>query len=255
MPNPSKRPVKRAEAGPRRMATSAPVEHDEGDEDEAPTPPRRSRSVSSDQGEAVIHSGWTEGQRQMDSTSSFAQVLKLDEKALVIKFLQDAPYASFRRHWIERTNVDGTRSRLPFTCPLTFDRECPLCEVGDRPQAVSAFNVALCGDDGQVLLKSWDVGARLFNVLKAYNNDPKIAPLTRGFFVVSKTGGSGRRGGGTVQYNVIPVKATALEEDYDVPVPSEDELSRLQMYTTDIIEIPNMKTLREIAAEIADDYE
>lgn len=241
--SPTKRPAKRAVPSGGEMY-SAPQEEDE---DEAPARPKM-RTPSN--GEAAIRGGWTDAQKQMDSTSTFAQTLKLEEKSTFIKFLDDLPYANFRRHWIERSTKEG-KSLRAYTCLATIDKECPLCEVGDRPSAVAAFNVALIGDDGQILLKSWDCGPRLFNVLKGYANDPKISPLTKGFFMVSKTG---KRG--TVQHNVSPLRATSLAEDYDIQPPTDEELDALRKvkYTPEIIEIPSMKTLREVAAELDDEY-
>ena len=133
-----------------------------------------------------IKGGWTEGDKQMASTSSYAQTLKLEEKAQVIKFLDDTPYANFRRHWIERTTKDSGKTIRAYGCPKTVGKECPLCDAGDRPQAVAAFNIVIVGDDDNLVLKSWDVGPRLFQVLKGYANDPKIGPLTKGFFIASQ---------------------------------------------------------------------
>ena len=115
---------------------------------------------------------------------------------------------------------------------------------------MAAFNVALIGEDGQVLLKTWDVGPRLFNVLKGYNNDPKIGPLTKGYFMVSKTG---KRG--TVQHNVSSVSRTALYEDYDIEPPDQSEIDALVRYTPEVITIPKLKEMRELADELADEYE
>ena len=122
--------------------------------------------------------------------------------------------------------------------------------MGDRAQSVSAFNVALIGDDGQLLLKSFDVGPRLKAMLKGYANDPKIGPLTKGFFMGSKSGSRG-----SSQQNVNPVSRTTLIEDYDMDVPSKEEFDKLRPYTPAIIQIPTTKDLRELAEEIADDYE
>jgi len=193
--------------------------------------------------------GWTGGQQVMESTSDYAQAFRPDETSQVIKFLEDSPYASFRRHWIEGTNDSGQRTVRAYTCPLSFNEACPLCEAGDRPQAVSCFNVALVSEDGQVILKSWEVGARLFNVLKGYANDPKISPLSRHFFLVSKTGKKSN-----TQYNVSPVRKTSLSEDYDVTPPEDDDLARLTLYTEDIVKVEPIRRLRELAQElVADD--
>jgi hypothetical protein len=236
---PEKRTVRRMPAPPRND-----VEDEETNGDEAPKP---RRNVRSDDSEA-LRGGWSAADDTMASTSSFAQALKPEEKSKVIKFLDNEPYVNYRRHWIERTGPQGKSTRS-YTCLKSFDRDCPLCEAGDRPQAVSAFNVAEVGDDGVVSLKSWDVGPKIYNILKSYANDPKIAPLTRGFFLVSRSGKKG-----TVNHQVTPVKANSLEEDYDIPAPDQAALDRLEKYTKDIVEVPTRKTLDEIALEIADEY-
>lgn len=217
----------------------APTQHDDADD--------ASESVSA----PLIRGGWTEATKQAESASEYAQALRLDANLQIIKFLEDAPYASFKRHWIDRNGPTGPTKRA-YVCFKTVDRPCPLCNVGDKPQAVSAFNVALIGDDGQVLLKSWDLGVKLLNVIKGFNSDPKIGPLSKGFFAVSKTGaGSGAMRGGTTQTNVIPVKASALLEDYGVNVPSEDDLEALDLYNSSIIRLPKASEMEEIAEELA----
>lgn len=246
MPAPSKRPV-------RRMGTAAPVDEDEApaeDGEEARPTKRVSRPTSQPEGtENMLHRGWSAGQKEFDSTSNYAQALKLDEKGVVIKFLEDDPYASFRRHWIERTGPNGRVTRA-YLCLKSIGEDCPLCEAGDKPQAVSAFNVAILGDDGQVTPKSWDVGVRLFKVLEGYAHNQKIAPLTKGYFLVNKTGQKQN-----VQYNVIPVSARTLTEEHEIDPPSQAALDKVERYTADIIERPKRKDLDEIAAEIQDDYD
>jgi hypothetical protein len=244
MPTPTKRPARRVAARPRQDIED---ESSNGD-DEAP--PRPSKRPTGTPKKSPIKRGWGEGQKQMDSTSSFAQTFKPDERSVIIKFLEDVPYANFRRHWIETTNQEGQKTNRPWTCPMSFGKACPLCDIGHKPQATSSFNIAICDENGSVDRKSWDVGARLFNVLKAYAADPKIAPLTKGFFLVSRTGKKG-----STQYNISPVKASSLEEDYDIPVPAKADLDALDLYTEEIVEIPLMSKLQELAAELDDDYE
>ena len=233
------------------VVKAAAEAEDDDDEDEDEAPARSKAVTTSDGDETEIKGGWTEGDKQMASTSSYAQTLKLEEKAQVIKFLDDTPYANFRRHWVERTNKEGKSIRA-YGCPKTVGKECPLCDAGDRPQAVAAFNIAIVGDDDNLILKSWDVGPRLFAVLKGYANDPKIGPLTKGFFIASRTG---KRG--TTQHNVAPVSRTALEEDYDITPPTKESLDKLakDKYTPKIVEIAKVKDLRELAEEMADEYE
>jgi len=219
---------------------------------------RATNTAAEGNGEAkpALRGGWTEAQKQMDSTSDYAQTFKPDENTQFVKFLDDLPYVNFKRHWIERASTTpGKRNVRAYTCLKSFDgKDCPLCKIGEKPQAVAAFNIAIIGDDGQLLLKSWDAQPRIYNVLKAYSNDAKIAPLTKGFFMVSKSGAGGR--GGTVQYNISPIRASSLEEDYDVTVPDQAEFDAIERYTPEIISVPTVKELRDLAAELADeDYD
>ena len=229
-------------------------------EQHRPTRPTRNTEPDPDEVEEVegdfsaasIRGGWTEAQKQADATSDYAQNFKPEEKVQVIKFLDDAPYAVFRRHWIDRSGPNGPYKRA-YTCPQTVGRKCPLCEAGDKSTSVNAFNVALLGDDGQVLLKSWDVGVKLLNVLKGYNADAKFGPLTKGYYGVSKTaGGSGSRKGGTTQTNVIPIGARSLEEDYEIVAPTSQMLNALKKYDSDIVTIPKLSDLAEVAAEMVE---
>ena len=52
-----------------------------------------------------------------------------------------------------------------------------------------------------------------------------------------------------------PVKATSLEEDYDMPVPTEAELNALELYTEDIVQITPDEGAAGVGQELVDDYE
>lgn len=245
---PPRRARRVAEDDPEPEPDEAPEpEEDPADDDEAETDePRKAAKATI----PPIRGGWTEGQKTMDAASDFAQVFQPEQHVQVIAFLEDQPYANYRRHWVDRIGPKGAYKR-PYVCLETVNKACPLCDIGDKPQAVSAFNVAILGDDGQSLLKTWDVGAKLFNVLKGYATDPKVGPLTKGYFAVSKTGKSGR--GGSISYNVIPVRARDLTEDYDIPAPDEAEIKAMDVYDTSILQIPKRSELEEIAEEMADE--
>jgi hypothetical protein len=237
-----KRPA--APPTPSKRVAKAPTNGHDDEEDEREETGASAPTMSA---ASKLRGGWTEGQRQNESTSSYAKSFRPEERMAAIKFLQDAPYVSYRRHWIDSVNDQGQKTTRAYVCPQSFDDPCPLCEVGDKAQAVNSFNIALIGDDGQVLLRSWDVGVRVFNVLKGYSNDPKIAPLSKLFYLVSKTGQKT-----STQYNVVPVRAASLEEDYDIPVPSQDEFDRLEPYKPDIIQVEPVRKLRELAAELTE---
>lgn len=233
----TRRPARPAdEDAPQERIRPSRPEDTEEDDDAMPVPSFRG--------------GWTAGKQQAEATSDYAQAFKPESSTQIIKFLEDAPYVNYRRHWVERTGATG-KTKRPYVCPQTVGKRCPLCDIGEKPQAVSSFNVALIGDDGVPVLKTWDVGVKLFNVLAGYHDDPKVGPLTRGYFAVSQTAAKGKNG--TAQTNVNPVKPSALQEDWSVVPPSDNELKAIGLYDADVVRLPKKGDLEEIAAELAND--
>jgi len=236
----------------------------EDDEDERPVPPRRPAAATNgddvdddEEADGKVESGIRRGNsaaRQIiDSTSSFAQAFKLTEQIQVIKFLEDDAYANYLRHWVERMTPTGRQNRS-YTCLRNFKKggvplDCPLCDAGDKAQAVVAFNIALIGDDGVATLKTFDLGPKLFGIVENYTRDPKVAPLTKGYFLASRSGKKG-----TVNYQLVPIKAHSLSDDYNIDPPTPEELKALGLYDAGIITMPKRSELVEIAAEMADDY-
>lgn len=199
------------------------------DEDEAPLATARS-----------IKRGWGAAEQVKNADSPFAQRLKITEEPLIIKFLEDEPFASYRQHWVER---QGQKS---FTCIADIDdRGCPLCEIGNRASTRFAFNVALVTDSGAEI-KSYEVGPRVIDQLKNFHTDPRQGPLSKNYWAVSRTGK-----GTTSATNHQMVKERDLEDEWNVAALSESSLSRLKRdaYSPDIITIPKRKDLVAVAAE------
>ena len=221
---------------PTTAAPAKRVEDDEDDERGALTP-------------ADLRSGWTAAQETIDSTSTWAVTFKPATQTQVIKFLQQMPFASFRRHWIQR--LAGRRA---YTCLQSFNRDCPLCDVGDRASAVSSFNIAVCGDDGEATLRAWDCGVRITQTLKTFANDQKVGPLDKRslYFAVSKTESSNRQQANTL---VTPARERDLLEDYGIPPLSDDDIERLleKAYTNEVVQMNTVKELQAIADELMND--
>ena len=51
-------------------------------------------------------------------------------------------------------------------------------------------------------------------------------------------------------YNISPVRASSLEEDYDIPIPDASEFERIELYKPDIIKVEPISKLRELAQEL-----
>lgn len=252
--------VEEAPSRSRRRSREEPAdevedEYEEDEQDDEPAPTKSKGKKSSGSQTPTIRDGWGGAQQTYDETSDYAQAFKLETDTKVLCFLSNRPYAGYSRHWVERVSVDdkGNRkkSNRPYICLDSVGMgECPVCDAGDKPQAVSSFNVAEINDDGTPFLKSWDVGIKLFNILKAYNNDRKVGPLDKEglFFLVSRSGT-----GGSTNYQINPVSEDGLERA-DTLAPEDSDLAELEdkLYDKSILQIPSRKEMREIAAELSD---
>ena len=189
----------------------------------------------------VIKRGWGNVEQTKQADSPYAQRLKIDDKPVIIKFLEDEPYTTYRQHWIER---QGQKS---FTCIADMHpKGCPLCDAGHRPSARFAFNVALLSEDGDTTIKSYEVGPRVIDSLKNFHQDPRQGPLPKHYWAISRSGK-----GPTSQTNHQMVRDRDLEEEWNITPLTEDGLEQIkkQAYDASIVPIPNRETLVGIAAE------
>lgn len=196
------------------------------------------------QARRVIKRGWGNVDQTKQADSPYAQRLKVDDKPVVVKFLEDEPYTSYRQHWVER---QGQKS---FTCIADMHPQgCPLCDAGHRPSARFAFNVALLSEDGELLVRSYEVGPRVIDSLKNFHQDPRQGPLSKHFWAISRSGK-----GPTSQTNHQMVRDRDLEEEWNIVPPTESEIESLkgQAYDASIVPIPSRSTLQGVAAEDMD---
>lgn len=219
--------------------------------------PARSRRSGSEEPAAkretdpdLVGSGWG-GAAKVRSSGKFAERFAITEEQVVIHFLDNEPFATFKQHWINERK--GQKS---FTCIAKTGKnaqDCPLCDAGDKPSTQIGFNVVDFTSPGDPVLKAWWVGSRVSDQLKNFAEQEKTKPLNRDdvYFVVNRTG-SQSAGYST---NINPVKERDLDEDWDVESLSDDELGEFEAkrYTRDIVEQPTVRELKEIARSLSDD--
>jgi hypothetical protein len=210
-------------------------------EEEEPAP-RRRRAAEEERPAAVAGSGWDAFDKQRSESGDFAEEFKPDEEEVLIKFLDDAPIAVYRQHWIERT---GKKS---FTC---LGDRCPLCEdLGDKPRGLAAFNVIDLSDPESPVVKVWVVGTIVAETLKNYAKKEKTSPLNRDdlYFSVSRSGK-----GAKSSTSVNPIKERDLAEDWDCEPLDEETLDALEgraYEQDDVVQFHSRQQLQEIADEV-----
>jgi hypothetical protein len=209
---------------PRRRGRSRSEDEDfDTPDDEAEKPRRRASRVGEKparkSGRAAA-SGWgaaDEVKEAIPSSGNFADDLKLPEKgSVVIKFLEPEPFDSYAEHWVPQ------KGKQSYTCA---GEDCPLCEVGHRPNAKICFNVISLADPDKPELKRWRVGVQIGETLKEFADDKRTKPISRDdlYFEVKRS----KTANDKTVTTVTPVKARDLDEDFDIEPLSEEEIDEV----------------------------
>jgi|TARA_Y100000310_G_scaffold61831_1_gene57071 hypothetical protein len=211
-----------------------PIDYDEAPEGatmtEAPPTARK-----------IIRSGWGAVDSIKQEDSNYAVRLKTGPDPIIIKFLEDAPYASWRQHWVTRP---GQKS---FVCRDGMDSKgCPLCDSGNRPRPLFAFNVILLERGEEPAMRSYEAGTRVIATLRNFNDDERQGPLSKHYWAVSRSGT-----GPQTQYNHLLIKERDLKEEWSVSPLSDESLEALasKVYDSDIIRVNTFDELSAIATE------
>ena len=203
--------------------------------------PARTRTSHS-----AVASGWGSVEKFAAKDTKFTKDFNPGEEKVVMKFLEEEPFAIIRQHWI--TKAPKQKSWL---C-IAEDEDCPLCDQGDNPSTLVKFNVVDFSDADNPVLRTWSVYKKVSDVIKNFADDKKTTPLNRDdlYFAVARTGKKG-----SWSTNLEPIKERDLEDDWDVVPLDADETAEFvkKALSVDDIEYPELSELRDIARLMADD--
>lgn len=152
----------------------------------------------------TVQAGWDAADKMLKPKSSgdYPNDFKFSESSQLVRFLDNAPFASYRSHWIER---EGKKS---FVC---LEDDCPLCHIaGDTPRGKFAFNVLLLSGE-QPTVQILTAPPTLARQLKAANDDPRRGPLSKHYWSISRQGS-----GPQTTYTLDRVRADDLVEEWDL---------------------------------------
>jgi hypothetical protein len=188
---------------------------------------------------SAIQSGWEAAMKSTTQTSGgYVNDFRFSEDAQLIKFLDSDPIAVYSQHWIERP---GKRS---WVCLGSSD--CPLCSVGDKPGRKVSFSVVNLSATAGAVVEILTVSPKTMQVLNRYHQDRSTGPLDRLFYSMSKTGS-----GPKTVFNILPVKARDLEEDWGLdPADTEAVIGGFEPLDSKVISFNSKEKLEEIAREI-----
>lgn len=203
-----------------------------------------SSRVRDDDEEDGVAVGWGGAAKMRAEHSEFANRLNMVEETIVGKFGDDGPYSVVAMHWIQ-----GKEGRRSYMC---LGKNCPLCDIGDKPRVSNRFNFIRYTDSDPVVT-SWDVGVRVMAKLEAAHKHPKYGPLSKVPYTIKRTGLKAK----DTTYEISPVKRVSdIEEDFpDVVVPTAAQLAKLKLYTKEdtLRDRSSVADLQTVAAEMTGD--
>jgi hypothetical protein len=185
-----------------------------------------------------LQAGWDAANKTVLSSKTYTNDFKFTPEPKLIKFLDNAPFASYAQHWIER---EGKRS---FPCRLELDGSCPLCDIGDVPTGRAIFTVVDLSEEPTVYMLP--ATSKLFNQLRDLNSDKITGPLDKHYWRVSVS-----KVKKSTSYNFQLVKQRDLQEDYDMDIAEiEAVVATFEPLTDKVIYFPPRAELQEVADEV-----
>lgn len=204
---------------------------------------------SSGESATGISAGWSVDKRPRvvkgDKPTRFT--VPDDGAEVIIKFLEDRPFAPIFQHWV--MTKEGRRA---YTC---LGDECPLCARGDRAKSSDWFNVVVMPNDEikvtEPTLMLWYATADPSAAIKERADNRRTSPINKEglYFAISKRPGKN----GFNSYTVDAVKEDELDEWGITPL-TEAELEKFaeNAYTAALVRQSTKSELLEIANKLED---
>lgn len=190
-----------------------------------------------------IKPGWSRQQRprSQNATQIPRFTVPDDGEEVLIKFLEEMPFAPIFQHWIMTDN-----GRRAYTC-AGFET-CPLCARGDRAKASDWFNIVVLGDTPE--LKVWIASADPSSAIEERASGKRTSPLSKQglYFAVSKRKGAN----GFFSYSVDPVREDELEADWGVKPLSSTDIATFskQKFDSTAVRVHTISELTEAARHL-----
>jgi hypothetical protein len=233
-------------------------------EDEEEDAPRRRRGTGGRvESKRRIASGWGAYERSRAASSDFETKFKPNGEIQVIALLEPEPFHSFARHWVDLKDGANTVKRA-FVCPASVQYideegepvdppECPLCDVGHKPNSPKAYlNVAVLGS-GKPVLAVWEIGPQVSEQLQMIDKSIGRRTSLTDIYLLATATGSGLN----TKYHLEPlmdeedVLDLAEEERITLKPLTDAQRNGFELYDDSLYPVPSMKELDQIADQIA----
>jgi hypothetical protein len=228
------------ESRPARRTVRRSSRNDPDDDDDKPRRGRRSRDEDDapKRAKPKASGGWATVETNRANRFSNPGRMQVKEKEVLLKFLEEEPFASYGQHWV------GQRS---YTCGMNADyQKCPLCSIGNPTRYLALFNV-IDVDSGEN--RYWEVGPEATKTLMEFNEEARTSPLSKDglYFAVKRF----KKDNGFYGFKIDRVKEDELDDEFGVEPLEDDELDTAleSLFTEDVVPVNTLAELRGAAKE------
>lgn len=199
-------------------------------------PPRRTASK-----------GFKGYEKTRAATSSYADDFKLSEEEVLVKFLDDEPFATYGEHGLYKELNDGQRV---WVC-LAPDESCAICDTGHRARAVALWNIVVVPEEGKPELKVLKAGPALEKVIEQ-KAGLKSGPMGREYYSLRQTPG---KNDGPPVYAVEVIRERELEDEWSFKPFTDDALDDWldKAYDETFVKFPSEKQVKDVARKLRDE--
>ena len=188
----------------------------------------------------TVQEGWDAFDTLIRSEGSdFPTDFKFSEEPVLVKFLQDQPFAVYEQHWIERP-----KGKKSFVC---LGDSCPLCDVlGDKPRGKFAFNVLVLSGENQGV-QILTAPPTFVRMIKKAHEDERKGPLSKEFWEISRMGVAA-----LTTFTMNFVRGRDLAEEWKMNLDNVQELVAAAVpFTAEVIRETPRSEMLEVARSIA----
>lgn len=151
--------------------------------------------------------GWDALKNERARRGGGAHRLQVKDRQVIIRFLEDEPFAVYRQHWV------GNRS---YSCA---GKNCPLCDGGYDTRAMALFNVVDLSTGENMY---WEAGPNAAKAIIDLTERPQTTPINKEglYFAVTRS----KQSNGFFAFTLTPIKERDLAEDYGEEALTPEEL-------------------------------
>ena len=194
--------------------------------------------VTKEVSDRAIQPGWSSDVRPKTPATKIARFKVPDDgEEVLIKFLDDMPFAPIFQHWLM---VEG--QRRAYTC---LGDGCPLCARGDKAKSSDWFNVVVLGETPE--LQVWYATGDPAGAIKEKAEGKRTSPINKDglYFAVSKR----KAANGFNTYTVETVKEDELEGDWGVKSLTPTQISEFNgvKYDSTLVKVLTSVELGDLA--------